>query len=76
MADLVSLTFKLTEEQAAAICRKAGELDISRSELLRQGADFWLAILKEHPSLIGCDRERLTKMARRVGKIVAILEND
>lgn len=76
MADLVSLTFKLAEEQSAAICKIAGELDVSRSELLRQGSDFWLAILNEQPSLVGYDRERLTRLAAKVGKMIAILEND
>lgn len=76
MADLLSLTFKLTEEQSGAICRKAGELDVSRSELLRKGATLWLAILKDQPSLVNYDEERLTKLAGKIGKIVAVLEND
>ncbi len=76
MADLLSLTFKLTQEQYDSIIRAAGELDVTRSELLRKGIEFWLATLMEAPSLVEYDRERLTRLAAKVGKIIAVLETN
>lgn len=75
MADLISLTFKLTPGQYEALNCKAGELDVSRSELLRKGIEFWLEALTEAPSLVEYDKARLTRLAGKVGKICGILES-
>lgn len=74
MADLIPISFKATEEFSEWMCRQYGDLDLSRSEFIRQCTRIAAPLLKEHPELLLADDRRIGEAMKKVGKILVILE--
>lgn len=74
MPDLIPITFKATEEFSDWMCRQYGDLDVSRSEFIRQCTCIAAPLLKEHPELLLADDRRIGEAMKKVGKILVILE--
>lgn len=75
MADLKNHSVKMTDEQYDRLLKKAGELDVSRSDILRAASDFWLDQLDKNPWLMQSDAKRLQKISSLVSVIIETLEN-
>ena len=74
MADLIPISFKATEEFSEWMCRQYGDLDLSRSEVIRQCTRIAAPLLKDHPELLLADDRRIGEAMKKVGKILVILE--
>lgn len=74
MADLIPITFKASEEFSDWMCRQYGELDLSRSEFIRQCVRIAAPLLKERPELLQADDQRIAKYMPAVGNFLEILD--
>lgn len=74
MADLIPLSVKVTQEFSDWICLQCGDLDLSRSEFIRQCVRIAAPLLKERPELLQADDQRIAKYMPHVGKFVEILD--
>lgn len=73
MADLVTLTFKATQERANDILREMGRHDVTRTHIILTALDALLPLAEECPAILHADRKRLEEVMRKVGKILVTL---
>lgn len=74
MADLIPLSVKVTQEFSDWMCLQCGELDLSRSELIRQCVRIAVPLLKVRPDLLQADDQRIAKYMPSVGNFLEILD--
>lgn len=74
MADLIPLSVKVTQEFSDWMGLQCGELDLSRSELIRQCVRIAVPLLKVRPDLLQADDQRIAKYMPAVGNFLEILD--
>lgn len=74
MADLIPLSVKVTQEFSDWMLIQSGEMDLSRSELIRQCVRIAVPLLKVRPDLLQADDQRIAKYMPAVGNFLEILD--
>ena len=70
MADLIPLSVKVTQEFSDWMLIQSGEMDLSRSELIRQCVRIAVPLLKVRPDLLQADDQRIAKYMPAVGNFL------